>query len=129
MIVLFVDGGTFDDNPGSAIYYSVVAKNGSGYDRWIYRKRNDNYKTANQSEYVAIINALDQVLERGLNGEQIHIHSDSKVMVNQVNGKWRVRDETLRNLYGQVHERLSTISSPVHIQWTPREEIYKVVGH
>ena len=70
-------------------------------------------RTNNEAEYYALLKALELIAEKatgkslGNIGEAL-VRSDSKLVVNQVNGEWRVEDE--RKL------------GSVRLEWVPREE-------
>jgi len=49
------------------------------------------------------------------------IRSDSQLIVNQVNGLWRVEDERLSELSGQARDMIEKIGS-VRLEWVPREK-------
>jgi ribonuclease HI len=74
--------------------------------------------TNNQMEYMA----LDHVLKRLKKvPETVVIHSDSKLVVNQVLGKWRVKDERLKILCGNCQRTMKKMRD-VKLVWIPREE-------
>jgi len=73
--------------------------------------------TNNQAEYTAVINALDIAIEAGL--DRIDLHSDSQLMINQLNGDWQVKDRQLQQLYRTVQDRLDRID--VTFSHLPRE--------
>ena len=90
--------------------------------------------TSNQAEYVALWTALDDLLERiGQHGKRpssfnLMCITDSQLMRNQVNGRWRVRDEELQRLHQWVTKRLEKFGD-WRVLWVGREEIVKVLGH
>ncbi|MGH7172425.1 MAG: ribonuclease HI family protein, partial [Gemmataceae bacterium] len=57
--------------------------------------------TCNQAEYTALVRALEHALELGAN-YCVLVHSDSELMVKQMNGEYRVKNEELRGLYEQA---------------------------
>jgi ribonuclease HI len=61
--------------------------------------------TNNIAEYTALIIGLEEA-ERH-NVEDIEIRMDSKLVVEQMNGKWRVRDAKLRPLADRARELLA----------------------
>ena len=83
----------------------------------------NNIGTNNIAEYHALIYALAiaQHLE-----DDIVIKSDSKLVVEQVNGHWKVKDPTLIPLCKDaqtlidMREQLFNVSTT--LQWIPREE-------
>src|SRR5437667_2339323 len=63
-------------------------------------------RTNNEAEYYALLKTLELIAEKatgkdpGNIGEAL-VRSDSKLVVNQVNGEWRVEDERLMELSSQ----------------------------
>lgn len=58
--------------------------------------------TNNIAEYTALVRALQRAAELG--GKWLHIHSDSELLVKQMNGEYRVKDPDLRVLYEQAKQ-------------------------
>jgi ribonuclease HI len=58
--------------------------------------------TNNQAEYRAIIAALEKAI--GLGADQVDIRSDSELAVNQINGRYRLKNPALKSLYQQVKQ-------------------------
>jgi ribonuclease HI len=56
----------------------------------------------NVAEYVAILNALRNFKDV----DDIEIYSDSEVVVNQINGKYKVKDKNLFTLYCELNRLL-----------------------
>ena len=52
--------------------------------------------TNNVAEYEAILSAIVKFKELGLN-ESLIIKGDSKLVINQSSGKWKIKSETTRN--------------------------------
>jgi ribonuclease HI len=49
------------------------------------------------------------------------VRSDSKLVVNQVNGEWRVEDEKLIELSEKARDLIKDLGS-IRLEWVPREE-------
>jgi ribonuclease HI len=85
-------------------------------------------RTNNEAEYYALIKALELIAEKapgkvpGNIGGAL-VCSDSKLVVNQVNGEWRVEDERLMELSSQAREMIEKLGS-IRLEWVPREENY-----
>ena len=77
------------------------------------------YGTNNQAEYSAIIAALEKALSLGI--KRVELRSDSELVVNQINGKYRVKNAGLKPLHRKVLELRSRLQgfSAVHI---PRKQ-------
>ena len=89
-------------------------------------------KTNNEAEYHALLKALSIIDSKwpSPNKERVsqtigplRIYSDSKLMVNQVNGKYEVKDAKLRDLWREVNELRQRIGT-IYVEWIPREENY-----
>lgn len=59
-------------------------------------------KTNNEAEYIAIIKALRKARE--YTRWKIKVYSDSQLVVNQINGDWRIKKEHLAELFKDVKE-------------------------
>jgi ribonuclease HI len=88
--------GASRGNPGAAAYAYTIEQDG----------RDDvaeadciGRMTNNQAEYTALIKALEHALEDVGANFQVVVHSDSELMVKQMNGEYRVKDADLRPLY------------------------------
>lgn len=74
--------------------------------------------TNNIAEYTAIIHAAKAVA--ALNPKMVHFKLDSELIVKQVKGEYKVKDEKLKILYMELKSVLSNISYDIlHI---PREQ-------
>jgi ribonuclease HI len=54
--------------------------------------------TNNAAEYRAIIAALKKAVAMASEGEELVLHSDSELVVNQLSGNYRVKDPELKKL-------------------------------
>ena len=52
------------------------------------------------AEYQALLSGLEMALDRGV--QRLDIFLDSELVVRQVNGQYKVKDETLKAMHGQV---------------------------
>lgn len=84
-------------------------------------------KTNNEAEYHALLAALSYI-SRGLAGKSTEVKntricSDSKVLVNQVNGDWKVEQARLV----QLREKAAKVMVDLNLRrlvWVPREQNY-----
>lgn len=74
-------------------------------------------KTNNEAEYLALIGALS--IARGLN-EPVTIYSDSKLVVEQFNGNWKVKKPHLLTLLEHAKELATGLD--VEVKLIPRDE-------
>jgi ribonuclease HI len=75
--------------------------------------------TNNVAEYEALISGLE--LCRKYQPCRLHVHMDSELVVRQLLGKYRVKNETLAGLHQKASELLKLFGNPslMHI---PREK-------
>ncbi len=90
---LFTDGGS-RGNPGPAAYgYVLEADDGT-----VLAARGDaiGVATNNVAEYRGLVAGLEKALE--LQVPEVEVVSDSELLVKQMTGEYRVRNEALRGL-------------------------------
>jgi ribonuclease HI len=97
LLTIHTDGAS-RGNPGPAAYAYVIT--GDGLEP-IEEAGCLGRMTNNQAEYTALVRALEHALELG--GEhRVLILSDSELMVKQMRGEYRVKNEDLLDLYEQA---------------------------
>jgi ribonuclease HI len=90
---LFTDGGA-RGNPGPAAYGFVLeAEDGTVLDA---RGEAIGVATNNVAEYSALLAGLRRAAELGV--DELDVVSDSELMVKQMNGVYRVKNDALREL-------------------------------
>src|SRR5436305_15131488 len=90
---LSTDGGA-RGNPGPAAYgYVLEADDGTVLDA---RGEAIGVATNNVAEYSALIAGLAKAVELGI--DELEVVSDSELLVKQMQGEYRVKNETLREL-------------------------------
>ena len=105
---LFTDGGA-RGNPGPAAYgYVLEADDGT---LLAAHGERIGIATNNVAEYRALIAGLEKALELGL--DQVGVVSDSELLVKQMTGEYRVKNEALRQLNSEasrVARRIGDVS-------------------
>ncbi len=74
--------------------------------------------TNNEAEYEALIEGLKAVSE--WNPDRLEVRLDSKLVVEQVNGRWRVKEARLQSLLAKAKELLAGFPE-VEIKHVERE--------
>jgi ribonuclease HI len=122
-IVVFTDGGA-RGNPGPAAIGVVIQKD----DGKILAKLSKaiGRTTNNVAEYQAVIEALQWIVNN-LAMEQFGIGTivfflDSKLVVNQLNGFFKIKDSHLRELLLTVRELEAKVRGNIFYQLIPREK-------
>jgi len=91
---LSTDGGA-RGNPGPAAYgYVLEAEDGTVLAA---EGETIGVATNNVAEYSALIAGLEKALELGVG--EVEVVSDSELMVKQMRGEYRVKNEALRGLF------------------------------
>jgi ribonuclease HI len=67
--------------------------------------------TNNQAEYYALIEGLQAV--RDWNPDRLEIYLDSQLVVEQVNGRYRVKNQDLKPLYQRARELIDSLPEVV----------------
>ena len=97
---LSTDGGA-RGNPGPAAYgYVLEAEDGTVLDA---RGEAIGVATNNVAEYRALIAGLEKAVELGL--RDVEVVSDSELLVKQMRGEYKIKNEALRELADEA-ERL-----------------------
>lgn len=96
--VLNFDGAS-RGNPGPAGIGVVIFHNGK--EIWASCQYIGT-KTNNQSEYSALILGLKQALTRDI--KCLQVYGDSQLIINQINGEYKVRNPGLQDLYKEVQD-------------------------
>lgn len=101
-LTIYTDGGS-RNNPGPAAL-GVVIKDESGtivanYGEYL------GHQTNNFAEYAAIISGLKKAYELG--AEEVHCVADSKLVVEQLNRNWKVKEPTLQKLFVEAWNAMS----------------------
>jgi len=112
MLKIYTDGAA-RGNPGPAASGYVMFEK----DRLI--KKSAKYigkATNNIAEYTAVINALRSIP----NGKVVKIFSDSKLVVNQLNGTFKVKKPHLKKLYAKA-KLIMYKKNIKKIEWVPRD--------
>ena len=114
---LRADGGA-RGNPGPAAIGVVIededGKRLRAFHRYIGRATN------NQAEYQALIDGLKAIEECKPDGLDVFL--DSKLVVEQVNGRWRVKEPELQELHRQVLELLQHFGDTYSVKHVDRSQ-------
>ncbi len=93
-LTIYTDGGA-RGNPGPAATGVVIkddtGKKVSAFGDYLGKQTN------NYAEYIAIISGLKKALELG--ADEVECIADSKLVVEQLNRRWKVKEPTLQKLF------------------------------
>jgi len=125
MILIFTDGLAMPRNPGIGTYGFVVFRDGKELKR--AHGFDGDPVSNNHAEYAGLIEALRSV--DGLRDEEVVVKSDSKMLVNQMAGAWKVSKKAFRSdeegsyveKYLEAKEAAKEFER-LRFVWVPREE-------
>ncbi len=111
---IYTDGAS-RNNPGEAGAGVFIVRDGKPLEKIArYLGRTTN----NIAEYSAAIIGLERAVELG--ASSVKVHADSELLVKQLNGQYRVKNEGLKPLYVKVKELIAKIGR-VEVEYIPRE--------
>lgn len=114
-LTMFTDGAS-RNNPGEAGAGIFILRDGKPVDKIA---RYLGTTTNNIAEYQAAIIGLEQCVKLG--ASMVRLHADSELMVKQLNGQYKVKNEGLKPLHARVKELIAKIGT-VEVQYIPREK-------
>ena len=115
-----IDGGCRPTNPGHAGFAVVVELGGEEHilSRYI------GWASNNVAEYSALIVAVKYASHLG--AETLEVISDSRLVVEQVHGRWRMRSNGLRPLNSEARTLLTRFFPDAwSLTWAARNENVK----
>ncbi|ADG97107.1 Phosphoglycerate mutase [Segniliparus rotundus DSM 44985] len=114
-VVIEADGGS-RGNPGPAAFGAVVLDG----DRVLAQRAEQiGHATNNVAEYRGLIAGLEAAKELG--ASEVLVRMDSKLVVEQMSGRWKVKHEGMRELASRA-AALSRAFDAVRYTWVPREQ-------
>ena len=124
ILKVFTDGGS-KGNPGPS------SIGGVGYinEKKVFEfNKSIGIATNNDAEYRALIEALSNIKNQVLNIKntnqisEIEFNSDSKLMVNQVKGLFKVKNGRIREYILKIRGLEQEVGLPITYQHVPREQ-------
>lgn len=119
---IYTDGGA-RGNPGPAGSGAVIYSNDGKVLKRIALYIGET--TNNQAEYKAVVAALEHMVKL-LNGQivnpTIQMYLDSKLIVEQMNGRFKIKNEGLKPLYWQIRDLIMKLGGAVTFSFVPREK-------
>ncbi len=113
-LTIYTDGAS-RNNPGEAGAGVFIMRDGKPLEKIA---RYLGTTTNNIAEYTAAIIGLEHAVALG--ASRVRLIADSELLVKQLNGIYRVKNEGLKPLHMKAKELIARIGS-VEVQYTPRE--------
>lgn len=119
-LVIYTDGGA-RGNPGPAGTGCTVEGLG---EHTLKKGRYIGETTNNTAEYQAVIDALS-LIESHPNftpNMSATFHLDSKLVVHQLKGDYKIKQPHLKKLVAQIHQKLTKLNLSATFTYIPREK-------
>ncbi|MBN9150167.1 MAG: reverse transcriptase-like protein [Micrococcales bacterium] len=116
VLLIEADGGS-RGNPGQAGSGSVVIDPETG-EVLAEVGRYLGVVSNNVAEYTALIEGVRRALAIDPDAE-LHVRMDSKLVVEQMSGRWKIKHPDMAELAAVARELLT--GTPVRFEWIPRE--------
>ena len=130
--VLVFDGGSMGNpGPGYGSYALIRASDGQ---KQVVRLDFGGAMTNNEAEYDTLIAGLSDLIQKLTEAKRspsefsIEVTGDSYLVINQVSGVWKAKDERMRARRNQVRELLNRFAG-YRLGIQPRQESVRVLGH
>lgn len=125
------DGGSLG-NPGAGYGSYAIARAGAKPKvTRLQFSQNGEKVTNNQAEYRTLIAALEELIEQlgpDAGDADVTIRGDSKLVIEQIAGRWKVRNPELKPLCQRARELFSIFGS-AELIWHPRARSVDALGH
>lgn len=116
-IIVHTDGGA-RGNPGPAAIGVVIDIDGKRVAEF---GKQIGETTNNVAEYTAVVEALKKIQQIG-KPTQSNFYLDSKLAVNQLNGKFKVKEPKLRELLTHIRVLEQETGGVIYYNLIPREQ-------
>jgi len=116
-LIIEADGGS-RGNPGPAAYGCLV-KDAQTNEVLFKEGKTLGITTNNVAEYSGFVAALAAAHEIDPNA-QIEVRMDSKLVVEQMSGNWKIKHENMKGLVEKARNAFA--QSQVKYVWVPRED-------
>jgi ribonuclease HI len=123
--VVYFDGLCEPKNPGGVATYGLLVRNGgktlfedSGL---AFAKPWTAEASNNVAEYSAAIHALEWLKKNGLQHSPIVVKGDSRLIINQLKGKFKVKAPRILDLHRRASKLLSDFSN-LRLEWVDRSK-------
>lgn len=120
MIELYFDGFCMT-NPGTSGGCGVLILEDGEIIKTISSKIVGSNISNNIAEYKGLILGLQYLLNSSLENEEINIFGDSKLVIMQMIGQWKIKKGLYKDVALEAKELLKKFSN-INFKWIPREE-------
>jgi len=108
------------------VYFDGASRGNPGKGAWGFYIDDKSFGAAvldhctnNQAEYLGALEALKYCVKNDI--KSVVLHGDSKLVINQLNGVWKVKNEVLQEIFIKCKKLISKLESFKAV-WIPRSE-------
>ena len=122
-VIIHTDGGA-RGNPGPAGIGVLIQERIENHELEIKKEISEyiGEKTNNQAEYQAVIEALKWIQENIKDDIEAEFLLDSELVVHQLNGKYKVKNDGLKPLFYEVRDLVLKLGGRVSFSHILREK-------
>ena len=121
----WIDGCCFPKNPNGWMGMGSLIVDQDGkieFENSCYKKPDPN-NTNNVAEYGALYYVLKYFIDSKLTDEQIIVYGDSKLVIMQMSGEWKIKDSGGKYVKGaKICRDMVRKFSNINFIWIPREQ-------
>ncbi len=127
MVYYFNTDGGSRGNPGHSACAFVVCKTDNldsdfNCDPFFQQGLYLGVKTNNEAEYLGVLSSLKWLKNQSELPTRVIYRLDSKLVVEQLSGRWKIKDPRMRILFQECRSLISELSFPIEFHHIPREE-------
>ncbi len=116
-IIIYTDGGARNNpGPAGAGVFIIDGKQTTEMKKFL------GSQTNNWAEYEAVALALAEAKRLGLNGREIEVRADSLLVVEQISGRWKIKEPALKVQHAKVRALIASDFPRIRFIHVPREE-------
>lgn len=116
-LYIYTDGGARGNPWDAGIWVFITDNAGKEIER---RYKYLWTKTNNEAEYTWALYGIKRGIE--LWASSILLHMDSQLVINQLNGEWKIKKDELKSIYHEIEESIKNASVQVEFRWIEREK-------
>lgn len=124
-IKAYFDGSCEPINPGGTCAYGAIIyvdDTATWQISEVYKPEIPGQTSNNIAEYLGFISVIDCLRDKDLvNIPKIIIHGDSKLVIEQMSGNWRIKSGLYAPFAHRAKELLSIMPVRPTLKWIPRE--------
>jgi ribonuclease HI len=121
-IKVYFDGLCQPFNPGGIACYAFIIKENEQVGQYGLAEEPFSINASNNvAEYTGVLKALEWLIKNNYENKNILVRGDSKLVIFQLKGRYKVKAERIINLYKQSIDLICKFNN-IGFEWIPREK-------